>query len=130
MVIVELVALAIMASNDLVMPLILRRSDNFLARHPDVGAVLLQVRRAAIAVILVLAYLYYRLDRRRAARSIGLLSFAAVAQLAPVFFGGLVWRRATARGRSPVSIGGIRGLVLHAPAADLRRLPACLVPIF
>src|SRR6476469_8276067 len=60
MVIVESVALAIMASNDLVMPLILRRSDNFLARHPDVGAVLLQVRRGAIAVILVLAYLYYR----------------------------------------------------------------------
>jgi Na+/proline symporter len=55
MVIVESVALAIMASNDLVMPLILRRSDNFLARHPDVGAALLQVRRIAIAAILVLA---------------------------------------------------------------------------
>ena len=30
--------------------------------------------------------------------AIGLLSFAAIAQLAPAFFGGLLWRRATARG--------------------------------
>ncbi|MFX7209390.1 hypothetical protein ABTI39_19975, partial [Acinetobacter baumannii] len=29
---------------------------------------------------------------------IGLLSFAAITQLAPAFFGGLFWRRATARG--------------------------------
>src|SRR5437660_150562 len=28
----------------------------------------------------------------------GLLSFAAIAQLAPAFFGGLIWRRGTARG--------------------------------
>ena len=107
MVIVESVALAIMASNDLVMPLILRRSDNFLARHPDVGAVLLQVRRGAIAVILVLAYLYYRSTGDVQLASIGLLSFAAVAQLAPVFFGGLVWRRATARGALAGLIAGI-----------------------
>ena len=30
--------------------------------------------------------------------SIGLLSFAAVAQIAPAFLGGLFWRRGTARG--------------------------------
>src|SRR5262249_58848554 len=29
---------------------------------------------------------------------VGLLSFAAVAQLAPAFFGGLIWRRGTSRG--------------------------------
>jgi Na+/proline symporter/signal transduction histidine kinase/CheY-like chemotaxis protein len=107
MVIVESVALAIMASNDLVMPLILRRSDNFLTRHPDVGAVLLQVRRVAIAVILVLAYLYYRSTGDVQLASIGLLSFAAVAQLAPAFLGGLVWRGATARGALVGLIAGI-----------------------
>jgi Na+/proline symporter len=111
MVIVESVALAIMASNDLVMPLILRRSDNLFARHPDVGAVLLQVRRAAIAAILILAYLYYRSTGDVQLASIGLLSFAAVAQLAPVFFGGLVWREATARGALAGLIAGIMGLV-------------------
>ena len=107
MVIVESVALAIMASNDLVMPLILRRSDNFLARHPDVGAALLQVRRVAIAAILVLAYLYYRSTGDVQLASIGLLSFAAVAQLAPAFLGGLVWRGATARGALVGLIAGI-----------------------
>src|SRR5262249_37496843 len=30
--------------------------------------------------------------------SIGLVSFAAIAQFAPAFFGGLIWRNATARG--------------------------------
>ena len=56
------------------------------------------VRRAAIFVILFLAYVYYRLAGDAQLASIGLLSFAAVAQLAPAFFGGLIWRRATARG--------------------------------
>ena len=107
MVIVESVALAIMASNDLVVPLILRRGDHLFAAHPDVGAVLLRVRRAAIAAILVLAYLYYRSTGEVQLASIGLLSFAAVAQLAPAFFGGLFWRRATARGALAGLIAGI-----------------------
>ena len=68
---------------------------------------LLQVRRGAIAAILVLAYLYYRSTGDVQLASIGLLSFAAVAQLAPVFFGGLVWRRATARGALAGLIAGI-----------------------
>jgi Na+/proline symporter/signal transduction histidine kinase/ActR/RegA family two-component response regulator len=107
MVIVESVALAIMASNDLVVPLILRRGDHLFAAHADVGAVLLRVRRAAIAAILVLAYLYYRSTGEVQLASIGLLSFAAVAQLAPAFFGGLFWRRATARGALAGLIAGI-----------------------
>ncbi|MBV9627493.1 MAG: PAS-domain containing protein [Xanthobacteraceae bacterium] len=107
MVIVESVALAIMGSNDLVVPLILRRGDHLFADHPDVGAVLLRVRRVAIAAILVLAYLYYRSTGEVQLASIGLLSFAAVAQLAPAFFGGLFWRRATARGALAGLIAGI-----------------------
>ena len=56
------------------------------------------MRRVAIFVILFLAYVYYRLAGDAQLASIGLLSFAAIAQLAPAFFGGLIWRRATARG--------------------------------
>ena len=107
MVIVESVALAIMGSNDLVVPLILRRGDRLFANHADVGAVLLRVRRVAIAAILALAYLYYRSTGEVQLASIGLLSFAAVAQLAPAFFGGLFWRRATARGALAGLIVGI-----------------------
>jgi Na+/proline symporter/signal transduction histidine kinase len=97
MVIVESVALAIMVSNDIVMPLVLKRRERLIA-GTDVGRVLLLVRRAAIVVILLLAYMYYRSAGAAQLASIGLLSFVAIAQLAPAFFGGLIWRRATMRG--------------------------------
>lgn len=97
MVIVESVALAIMVSNDLVVPWALKRRGK-IASNNNIGASLLKIRRVAIFGILVLAYLYYRVSGSAQLASIGLLSFAAVAQFAPAFFGGLVWRRATARG--------------------------------
>jgi Na+/proline symporter/signal transduction histidine kinase len=98
MVIVESVALAIMVSNDILMPLVLQRREALITGRDDIGGLLLVVRRVAIFVILFLAYVYYRLGGDAQLASIGLLSFAAVAQLAPAFFGGLIWRRATARG--------------------------------
>src|SRR5215470_10957527 len=98
MVIVESVALAIMVSNDIVMPLVLQRREALIAGRDNIGGLLLTVRRMAIFVILFFAYVYYRLAGDAQLASIGLLSFAAVAQLAPAFFGGLIWRRGTARG--------------------------------
>jgi Na+/proline symporter/signal transduction histidine kinase/CheY-like chemotaxis protein len=98
MVIVESVALAIMISNDIIMPLVLQRRETLISRRENVGGLLLAVRRTAIFVILFLAYVYYRLAGDAQLASIGLLSFAAIAQLSPAFFGGLIWRRATARG--------------------------------
>jgi Na+/proline symporter/CheY-like chemotaxis protein len=108
MVIVECVALAIMVSNDIVVPLVLRRRESFIARSTDVGALLLTVRRLAIFLILVLAYLYYQMAGEAQLAAIGLLSFAAIAQLAPACFLGLIWRRATARG----AIGGMSAGIL------------------
>ncbi len=98
MVIVETVALSIMVSNDIVMPFVLQRRADLIAGREDVGSLLLIVRRAAIFLILCLAYLYYRTAGEAQLAAIGLLSFAAVAQLAPAFFGGLFWRRGTATG--------------------------------
>lgn len=98
MVIVETVALSIMVSNDLIMPLVLQRRANLISGREDVGSLLLTVRRIAIFGILLFAYLYYRSAGEAQLATIGLLSFVAVAQLAPAFFGGLVSRRATARG--------------------------------
>src|SRR5947209_2793159 len=91
MVIVESVALAIMISNDILVPLVLRRREELITGR-NVGGLLLAVRRMAIFVILFLAYVYYRFAGDAQLASIGLLSFAAVAQLAPAFFGGLIWR--------------------------------------
>ena len=107
MVIVETVALSIMVSNDIVVPLVLQRRENVLTGRENAGALLLTVRRVAIFVILLLAYLYYRSAGEAQLASIGLLSFAAIAQLAPAFFGGLLWRRATARGAMAGMIAGI-----------------------
>ena len=45
-----------------------------------------------------MAYFYYRALGNTQLAAIGLLSFAAIAQLAPAFFGGLFWREGTARG--------------------------------
>ncbi|HEX3163968.1 MAG TPA: PAS domain-containing hybrid sensor histidine kinase/response regulator [Pseudolabrys sp.] len=98
MVIVESVALSIMVSNDLIMPLVLQRREALISGRENVGSLLLTVRRIAIFAILLLAYVYYRSAGEAQLASIGLLSFAAIAQLAPAFFGGLLWRRATAAG--------------------------------
>jgi signal transduction histidine kinase/ActR/RegA family two-component response regulator len=106
MVIVESVALAIMVSNDIVVPMVLKRREAYATGSGDVGSLLLSARRIAIVAILLLAYFYYRFAGDAQLASIGLLSFAAVAQLAPAFFIGLIWRRGTARGAiAGMSIG-------------------------
>src|SRR5712671_2019649 len=98
MVIVECVALSIMVSNDIVVPLVLQRTPQSRAGQKDFADFLLGVRRYAIFAIMAMAYFYYRALGNAQLVAIGLLSFAAIAQLAPAFFGALFWRRATARG--------------------------------
>src|SRR5579871_724379 len=98
MVIVECVALSVMVSNDLVMPLVLQRGRPSRVGEQNFGRLVLGARRIAILAIMAMAYLYYRALGNAQLAAIGLLSFAAIAQLAPAFFGGLLWQRATARG--------------------------------
>jgi len=107
MVIVECVALSIMVSNDIVVPLVLQRGPQSRAGQKDFGDFLLRVRRFAIFAIMVMAYFYYRALGNAQLAAIGLLSFAAIAQLAPSFFGGLFWRRATARGAMAGMLVGV-----------------------
>ena len=97
MVIVECVALSVMVSNDIVTPLVLQRGRESTTGQ-NFGRFLLRVRRFAIFAIMAMAYLYYRALGNTQLAAIGLLSFAAIAQLGPAFFGGLFWQRATARG--------------------------------
>jgi Na+/proline symporter/signal transduction histidine kinase len=113
MVVVESVALAITISNDLVMPLLLRRSTAALAAEGDIGALVLWVRRIAIVGVLALGFAYERMAGEAGLVSIGLLSFAAVAQIAPAFLGGIFWRRGTARGAiAGMTIGALAWLYL------------------
>ncbi|NCA69248.1 MAG: histidine kinase [Sphingobacteriia bacterium] len=98
MVIVETIALSTMVSNDLVLPLLLKRWQR--RQHAlDPGRLLLMIRRGAILGILILGYLYYRFaGEAYALVSIGLISFVAVAQFAPAVIGGLYWRGGTREG--------------------------------
>ncbi len=108
MVIVASVAVSIMASNDLVMPIFLRGGRGSRSRRQDMSAKILHVRRAAILVLMLLSYCVYRLIGNSAAlAAIGLLSFAAMAQFAPALIGGMTWRRATARGVLGGLIAGV-----------------------
>ena len=98
MVIVETIALSTMVSNDLMLPTLLRRWKQ-LPPGADMGRITLRIRRGAIIAILLLGYLYYRVaGDAYALVSIGLISFAAVAQFAPAMIGGLYWRHGTRDG--------------------------------
>ncbi|WP_341891055.1 sensor histidine kinase [Variovorax sp. YR752] len=96
MVIVEAIAVSTMVSNDLVMPLLLRLRHRAAS---DLSAVPLLVRRIVIVVLLLLGYLYFRIaGEAYALVSIGLISFAAVAQFAPALLGGMYWKGGTRAG--------------------------------
>jgi signal transduction histidine kinase len=104
MVIVETIALSTMVCNDLVMPWLLR-SVRF-GEQKDLSIWLLGIRRTAIAVILLLGYIYFRAaGEAYALVGIGLISFAAVAQFAPAMFGGMYWKQGTRAG----AIAGLSG---------------------
>ncbi len=97
MVLMETIALSTMISNDLVMPLMLRRLMRADAR--SVERTVKAIRRGAIVLVLALAYIYFRLvGNSYALVNIGLTSFAAAAQFAPLIIGGLVWRGASKAG--------------------------------
>ena len=99
MVIVSSVALSTMISNEIVMPSLMGIKMLGLTDRQDYTRILLYVRRGAIIGIATLAYLYVlATDRTVALASIGLLSFAAAAQFAPLILFGLYWPRSTRAG--------------------------------
>ena len=74
----------------------------------DATRLILKIRRSAILGIVLLGYLYYRIAGGGSAlASIGLLSFAAIAQFAPAVFLGLLWKQANARGAKAGLLAGI-----------------------
>src|SRR6187402_460495 len=99
MVIVETIALSTMVCNDLVMPVLLRVKALRLTERRDLSNLLLDIRRTAIIGILLGGYFYYLIaGEAYALVSIGLISFAAVAQFAPAVIGGIYWKGGTRAG--------------------------------
>ena len=111
MVIVEAIAVSTMVCNDLVMPMLLRTvlrrralvvgsgAESTAFTNADLSGLLLTIRRAAIVAILLLGYAYFAIaGEAYALVSIGLISFAAVAQFAPAMLAGLYWKGGTRNG--------------------------------
>ena len=99
MVIVETIALSTMVCNDLVMPWLLRSAWLQAQHRQDLSGLLIGIRRVAIALIVLLGYVYFRAaGEAYALVGIGLISFAAVAQFAPVMLGGMYWKQGTRAG--------------------------------
>ncbi|HLT14645.1 MAG TPA: PAS domain-containing hybrid sensor histidine kinase/response regulator, partial [Marinobacter sp.] len=99
MVIVCSVAIATMVSNEIIMPGLLRFFRPGMNRRADLSFLLLTIRRAAIFVVLLTAYGFYRMaGEDYSLTAFGLLSFAAAAQFGPALVGGIIWRRGNATG--------------------------------
>ncbi|BBO66963.1 sodium:solute symporter [Desulfosarcina alkanivorans] len=99
MVIVETVALSTMICNDLVMPVLLHMPSLKLAQREDLSSILLTIRRLSIILVLLLGYTYFHFaGEYYTLVSIGLVSFAAVAQFAPALLIGIFWKGGTRTG--------------------------------
>lgn len=111
MVVVETMAISIMLSNHIFLPIILSRTI-----HKDksstmgFSALLMYIRRLNVLIIFALAYAYFKiLGTDYTLVSIGLISFVAVAQFAPAIIGGIYWKRATKKG---AIVGLITGFLI------------------
>ena len=135
MIIVETIALSVMISNHLLMPLLVRvpaagpvRQTRWFAY---LGRVALESRRIAVVLVLLLAYAYYaEVGRQLSLVNTGLVSFAAVAQFVPAVLGALYWKGGTRRGATGGLLAGFAvwffTLVLPSLVGP-GRLPASLL---
>ncbi len=104
MVVVATIALSIMISNELIVPIWLRSSSQRGQNTSDLGKSLRFIRRASIIAVLMLGWALERImSNADGLASMGLISFAATAQLMPAILAALYWPKGHARG----VIGGL-----------------------
>ncbi|WP_417691048.1 PAS-domain containing protein [Pseudidiomarina sp.] len=112
MVIIATLALSIMMSNDVIMPMWLKLTQRKLRKLTFTPNRILTIRRTTIATIIILAFGFHKLTEANLPLvNAGLLSLALLAQLAPALLGGLVWRRGSYYG---VVSGLVAGTALWA----------------
>ena len=99
MIIVETIALSVMISNNLVMPLVLKSKKLQERFKGNLSNLVNNIRRTSIVMIILLAYLYYKtIAEHYSLVSIGMVSFTAVAQFTPAIIGGLFWKTGNRKG--------------------------------
>ena len=110
MVIVATVSLAIMITNEVVAPIVMRLNADEPAAVLKLGDSLRRIRQFTIGGILLAAWLVTRqIMGIPWLAQIGFISFLAAAQLAPALLAGLYWRKAHGLG---VTVGLLTGLGL------------------
>ena len=110
MILVESVAVGTMLLNDLEMPYIL----GHIKTEKNLANTLLNTRRLNILLVVLLGYLYSRAVAYQTLADIGVVSFLAASQLAPIALGGLYWKRGSRKG---AMAGLVSGFLLWAYTA-------------
>jgi Na+/proline symporter/signal transduction histidine kinase len=99
MIIVETIALSVMISNNIVMPVVLKSKKLQERFKGNLSNLVNNIRRTSIVMIILLAYLYYKtIAEHYSLVSIGMVSFTAVAQFTPAIIGGLFWKTGNRKG--------------------------------
>lgn len=98
MVIIATIALSTMLSNEILLPILIRLGW-WSPDAPNLGRRVVWLRRAGILIIVLAAFVYYRLIvAYEGLVAIGLVSFVAAAQFAPPLVLGLFWTAINRRG--------------------------------
>lgn len=107
MIILESIALSIMVSNHIIMPLVLRFSSGGSGDGQGMSRMLLIARRFSIVLILSLGFFYFFFTRDSDALApIGLISFTAIAQFFPAVIAALFWRDASLKAATAAIAAG------------------------
>ncbi|MCG9746055.1 PAS domain-containing hybrid sensor histidine kinase/response regulator [Shewanella sp. Isolate8] len=110
MVIVAVVTISVMVSNEWLVPLMLHSGKIRQKNFSQFSQFLLNARRIAIVLILGLGYFsYLSFMNSDSLSALGMLSFGAFAQLAPALVGGMYWKHGN---RGGVYLGLIVGFGL------------------
>jgi Na+/proline symporter/nitrogen-specific signal transduction histidine kinase len=92
MVIVEIIALTTMISNNIIVPILLS-TKSYKNNPVSIGKTILFSRRAGVVILLFLSFIFEKtVAENFSLVSIGLISFVAVAQFAPAVLLGMYWK--------------------------------------
>jgi Na+/proline symporter/signal transduction histidine kinase len=93
MIVLETIAISLMMSNNLIMPLILS-NERWLKNQANISANVQFIRRFSIFIVVMLGYFYFKyISQKYSLVSLGFVSFVGVSQFAPSFIGGLFWKK-------------------------------------
>lgn len=99
MIIVATLTLSTMITNDVFLPLLLKRQRQTILARGEYQHRIVQLRQVTIGAILFLSFAYYYVSaKQHSLHNIGLIAFSLIIQLLPAIIGALYWRKGHANG--------------------------------